>query len=65
MAISFDNLVFTSSLIIFILSLVSIFAYQFISTKEQRQEVGKIASTGKTRKKSTKQVNKKQFDKIE
>lgn len=65
MAISFDNLVFTSSLIIFILSLVSIFAYQFISTKEQRQELGKIASTGKTRKKSTKLVNKKQFDKIE
>lgn len=65
MAISFDNLVFSSSLIIFIVALVSIFAYQFISTKEQRQELGKITGTGKTPKKSTKQVNKKQFDKIE
>jgi hypothetical protein len=65
MAISFDNLVFSSSLIIFILTLVSIFAYQFVWTREQRQELGKIADAGKASKKSTKQVNKKQFDKIE
>lgn len=52
MAISFDSLVFSSSLIIFILALVSIFAYQFLSTKGQRHELGKITSTGKTTKKS-------------
>jgi len=65
MAISFDNFVFSSCLIMFILTLVSIFAYQFILTKDQRQELGKITGTGKTSKKSPKQINKKQFDKIE
>lgn len=65
MAISFDNLVFTSSLIIFILALVSIFAYQYLSTRDQRQESGRITGSVRTNKKSIKQSNRKQSDKIE
>lgn len=65
MADSFDNLVFSSSLVIFILSLVLIFVYEFVSTKDHTQKLEKMTSTGKVNKKFSKQYSRQQSDKIE
>ena len=65
MADSFDNFVFSSSLVIFILSLVLIFVYEFVSTKDHKQNLEKITGTGKINKKFSKQYTRHQSDKIE
>lgn len=65
MAVSFDNLVFSSSLIIFITALIFIFSYEFLLVKGERNKVENISTTGKVGRKTSKTKNKSQFDKFE
>jgi len=65
MADSFDNLVFSSSLIIFITALIFIFSYEFLLVKGERNKVENISTTGKVGRKTPKTKNKPQFDKFE
>ena len=65
MADSFDNLVFSSSLIIFITALIFIFSYEFLSVKGERNKVENISTTGKVGRKTSKTKSKPQFDKFE
>jgi hypothetical protein len=65
MADSFDNLVFSSSLIIFITALIFIFSYEFLLVKGERNKVENISTTGKVGRKTSKTKNKSQFDKFE
>ncbi|MDQ2684935.1 MAG: hypothetical protein M3Y25_03705 [Thermoproteota archaeon] len=65
MADSFDNLVFSSSLIIFITALIFIFSYEFLLVKGDRNKVENISTTGKVGRKTSKTKNKSQFDKFE
>ena len=65
MADSFDNLVFSSSLIIFITALIFIFSCEFLLVKGERNKVENISTTGKVGRKTSKTKNKSQFDKFE
>lgn len=65
MADSFDNLVFSSSLIIFITALIFIFSYEFLLVKGERNKVENISTTRKVGRKTSKTKNKSQFDKFE
>ncbi|HEU5121064.1 MAG TPA: hypothetical protein VFT71_08750 [Candidatus Nitrosocosmicus sp.] len=65
MADSFDNLVFSSSLIIFIAALISIFAYEFLFARKQGNRIENINETRKLGRKASKVKDKQQFDKVE
>ena len=65
MADSFDNLVFSSSLIIFIAALISIFAYEFLFARKQGNSIENINETRKLGRKASKVKDKQQFDKVE
>jgi hypothetical protein len=65
MADSFDNMVFSSSLIIFIGALISIFAYEFLFARRQGDSIENINGTRKMGRKASKVKDKKQFDKVE
>ena len=65
MADSFDNLVFSSSLIIFITALIFIFSYEFLLVKGEKNKVENISTTGKVGRKTSRIKNKPQFDKFE
>jgi hypothetical protein len=65
MADSFDNMVFSSSLIIFILALIFIFAYEFLFARRQGNRIENVNGIGKLGRKASKVKNKQQFDKVE
>ncbi|HEX5904749.1 MAG TPA: hypothetical protein VFY50_01735 [Candidatus Nitrosocosmicus sp.] len=65
MADSFDNLVFSSSLIFFIAALISIFAYEFLFARKQGNSIENINETRKLGRKASKVKDKQQFDKVE
>ena len=65
MADSFDNMVFSSSLIIFIAALISIFAYEFLFARRQGNRVEDLEGVRKLGRKASKVKDKQQFDKVE
>jgi hypothetical protein len=65
MADSFDNMVFSSSLIIFVAALISIFAYEFLFAKGHGNRTESINGTTKLGRKASKVKTKQQFDKVE
>ncbi|HKR74441.1 MAG TPA: hypothetical protein VJR94_10065 [Candidatus Nitrosocosmicus sp.] len=65
MADSFDNMVFSSSLVIFIAALISIFAYEFLFNKGRANKIENTIGTTKLGRKASKVKNKQQFDKVE
>ena len=65
MADSFDNMVFSSSLIIFVAALISIFVYEFLFNKGQAKKIENTIGTTKLGRKASKFRNKQQFDKVE
>ncbi|VFJ15053.1 conserved protein of unknown function [Candidatus Nitrosocosmicus franklandus] len=65
MADSFDNMIFSSSLIIFILALIFIFAYDLLFARGRANRIENIHETRKLGRKASKAKNKQQFDKVE
>ncbi len=64
MADSFDNLVFSSSIIIFVVALICIFVYEFIF-RSQGNIVEKSKMMGKINKKGSKLKQNQQPDRVE
>jgi hypothetical protein len=58
-------MVFSSSLVIFIAALISIFAYEFLFNKGQANKIENTIGTTKLGRKASKVKNKQQFDKVE
>jgi hypothetical protein len=65
MADSFDNMVFSATLIIFIAALISIFAYEFLFARRQGNRIENVNGTRKLGRKASKVKDKQQFDKVE
>ncbi len=64
MADYFDNLVFSSSIIIFVVALICIFAYEFIF-RSQGSIIDKSKMMGKINKKGSKLKQNQQPDRVE
>ena len=64
MADYFDNLVFSSSIIIFVVALICIFAYEFIF-RSQGRIIDKSKMMGKINKKGSKLKQNQQLDRVE
>ncbi|GKS60784.1 hypothetical protein YTPLAS21_02420 [Candidatus Nitrosocosmicus sp.] len=65
MADSFDSMVFSSSLIIFLAALISIFAYEYLFNKGKGKEFENTIGATKLGRKASKVKTKQQFDKVE